>query len=626
MCGICGYFQFLPQRSEHEIYELIHSMTGQIVHRGPDAKGIFCRNNAGLGMRRLSIIDIETGNQPIFNEDESLAIVLNGEIYNFKTLRHELEKKGHQFTTQSDTEVVLHCYEEYGLGCLNKLEGMFVFAIYDLCNERLLLARDRFGEKPIFYYHDERYFVFGSELKCLSGTGLIKKEIDQKALMQYLQLTYIPAPLSIFRNVLKLMPATWMTIDQAGKSKSGKYWELECSPNNLIHDYDACRKQLREAVFDSVEQRMVSDVPIGTFLSGGIDSTIVTSVMATISKKPISTFTIGYREKSFDESKRAQIVADKYKTDHHMHVLDSDAALAELDHILENMDEPFADSSLIATYMVSKYARQSVKVILTGDCGDELFAGYSKYLIDYYAVMYRKVPKVLRKGIIEPIVSLLPVSSSIARKAGKVIKNVGHNVFEQRRQLMCLGFKRDEMERLILDGQHLEKSLDFVKPVYDKLFGICDEITQAQYVDLNIVLEGDMFPKVDRASMLASLETRAPLIDTVIVELAYRIPSEYKINRRKQKIILKDAFSDLIPDELLNAPKHGFGVPVGRWLRDEMREELFRLMDPIFLENQGIFNADYIRFIADEHINGRHNRSSELWTFFVFQRWYLRWM
>ena len=276
--------------------------------------------------------------------------------------------------------------------------------------------------------------------------------------------------------------------------------------------------------------------------------------------------------------------------------------------------------------MVSKYARQFVKVILTGDCGDELFAGYSKYLIDHYVAAYRKVPRVVRKGIVEPLLSMLPTDISLARKVGKVIRNADKDIFEQRRQLMCLGFKQDEMEKLVLRNQSLQGSLDFIRPIYERLSKDCDEITQAQYLDLNVVLEGDMFPKVDRASMLASLETRAPLIDSGVVQLAYRIPSKYKISKNKQKIVLKDAFSDLIPRELINASKRGFGVPINRWLRDVLREELYRLMDDDFLNSQGIFKASFIRSVAEEHMKGKLNRFSELWAFFVFQRWYQKWM
>ena len=343
--------------------------------------------------------------------------------------------------------------------------------------------------------------------------------------------------------------------------------------------------------------------------------------MAQISAKPVDTFTIGYKERLFDESSLAKIVAERNHTNHHMLIMDWESVLNDLDILLENIDEPFADSSLIATYAVSKLAKKYVTVALTGDSGDELFAGYNKYLISYYGNRYKRVPRFLRKSVVEPLVRLIPVSNPLAMKAHKVINAANLDSYEQRKYMMSLGFKPNEITELMEDGY--VSSMQFLRECYNRLTNY-DEQTRAQYVDLKVVLEGDMLPKVDRASMLASLETRVPMLDSKVIELAYRLPSTFKINKTNRKIILKDTFRDLIPEELFQAPKHGFGVPIGKWLETTLRERLLKYADSEYLESQGLFNADYINNIVKEHMTHTTDRYSELWAFFVFQNWYER--
>lgn len=622
MCGINGFVQFESMYHSEMLKSFVHQMNEQIVHRGPDSEGLFSDSHCALGMRRLSIIDLKGGDQPIWNETHDKMIVFNGELYNYLSLREELKQKGYVFSTDSDTEVVLHGFESYGPSFLKRMEGMFAFAIYDLSAKTWTLARDKIGEKPLYYYQDKEKFLFASELKSLLCTGLVPKVIDREGLSQYFQLTYIPAPKSILRDVHKLLPATYMVIRDDGSTFSEKYWELQPLTNEeLLHDRDTCKSSLRKALFHSVEQRMISDVPLGAFLSGGIDSSIIVGIMSQISDRPINTFTIGYKDKRYDESSLAEIVAKKNHTNHHVLVLDWNKIAADLDAILQNIDEPFADSSLIATYAVSKMTKEYVTVALTGDAGDELFAGYNKYLISYYSRKYNRIPKVIRESIVRPAVGLLPVNSFLKRKANKVIASSGMEIFQQRKRMMCLGLKEEELRTLMRDAY--VDPMQFIREEYEFLADM-DEQTRAQYVDLKTVLEGDMLAKVDRASMLVSLETRVPMLDTNVVELAYRIPSSYKINSKNKKIILKETFCDLLPDEILSARKHGFAVPIGMWLETVLKDRLLKYSESDYLEQQGLFNCAYIQKMIHAHLSHKEDRYSELWAFFVFQNWYER--
>lgn len=594
-------------------------MNEQIIHRGPNSEGLFADEFCALGMRRLSIIDLQDGNQPIWNETRDKLILFNGELYNFRCLREELKIKGHQFQTHSDTEVVLHGFEEYGTEFFDKMEGMYAFAIYDLVKREWTIVRDRIGEKPLYYYQNDNVFLFGSELKSLLKTGLIQKRINREAMSIYFQLTYIPAPFSIIENVFKLPPASYMQIDAVGNMKIEKYWELKLTNDDRYQDYEWCKKQLRETLLKSVENRMISDVPLGAFLSGGFDSTIVVGAMSQLSDKPVNTFTIGFNDKQHDESALAALVAKKNNTNHKVLNLDWNEAISNIETILANMDEPFADSSLIATYTVSKMAKEYVSVILTGDAGDELFAGYNKYLISYYSDRYNRIPKIFRKGIIEPSSRLLPANSTLARKVNKVIGSANMDIFEQRKYLMSLGFKPAELEQLLKNKEIPDMA--FIREQYEALS--CEEQTRAQFVDLNTVLEGDMLTKVDRGSMLASLETRVPMLDRKLIELAFNMPARFKINNKDRKIILKDTFRDFIPKELFSAPKHGFMVPVEQWLENDLKNQLLKYSDKEFLEEQGLFDYEYINRVIDEHMTHKFNRFSELWAFYVFQEWYV---
>lgn len=622
MCGINGFIQFKHHRNEREMYDLVHGMNEKIIHRGPDHEGMYVNEQCALGMRRLSIIDLQGGFQPIWNGNHTKTIIFNGEIYNYRELKDWLQNRGYKFKTNSDTEVVLLLYDECGIECFDKLEGMFALAIYDTETNEWLLARDRVGEKPLYYLSNENYFLFGSELKSLTHTGLLKKEIDIDSISTYFQLGYIPAPKTIFKNVFKLMPGTVLKIDWEGKIADHKFWTLKLQEDiELYQDYDKCKNELRKALFASVERCMISDVPLGAFLSGGFDSSIVVGIMSQISNQKVNTFNIGYKEKQYDESKLAKIVAKRNSTIHTELILDWDEVVKYIGIVLNNVDEPFADSSLIASYAVSKLTKKYVSVALTGDAGDELFAGYNKYLGNYYGTKYKKVPKLLRDKLIEPFAGILPKDKSITRKINKVINTAQMDDYDRIIWLMSLGFKPSELQQLI-PGINTD-TLGFIRKEFDKVL-YSDTQTKMQYVDFCTVLEGDMLPKVDRASMLASLETRVPMLDRTVIELAFSMPTKYKISGKERKIILKETFRDLIPDELFSASKHGFEVPIGKWLSTYLKPQLQKYSSTDFLEEQGLFSIGYISQIMNEHITCKADHASELWTFFVFQNWYER--
>ena len=619
MCGINGFLGF-GEKNYAQNKMRIQVMNEKIYHRGPDGMGFYADSCAALGMTRLSIIDLSTGMQPISNEDGRYQIVFNGEIYNYRELRSELKAKGHVFRTESDTETILHAYEEYGRDCLKKIFGMFALAIYDTYEHKLFLARDRIGEKPLYYTKRANEFLFASELKSILALREGKHEIDRTALAQYLTLSYIPAPLTILKNVQKLEPGYCLTVTQEGILDKYCYWNVVYDRTNQILDYNECKRKLRETMYHAVEQCMVSDVPIGAFLSGGIDSTIITSIMSEISPTPINTYTIGFKEKSYDESNLAALTARKLGTKHEILYLDYADAFENIFCILKNMDEPFGDSSIIPTYIVSKMARQSVKVILTGDAGDEQFGGYEKYLIGYYSGIYNKIPKLIREGVIEKLAFAIPDNSKLTRKVRKVISNAGENVFEQRRNLMCLALNYSGINQLMCDVPI--DPLIMIRKHYDRYSECTDEIDRAFYTDLKVVLEGDMLCKVDRGSMLASLETRVPMLYPEVVELAARIPACYKISGNRKKIILKDTFSDLIHPTLLQAKKRGFAVPMAEWLRKELKDELIHTLNDQRIEAEGLFRVEKVHSLMADHFSGKHNNSGILWSLYVFEKWY----
>ena len=618
MCGINGCMLYENQKID--LKKQIIEMNNEIIHRGPDSEGVFVNKSVGIVMRRLSVIDLFNGDQPIFNEDHTNCIVFNGEIYNYQELKSELVDLGHVFSSDADTEVILHGYEEYGTDIINKLNGMFAFCIYDLLTNTFTLARDRAGQKPLYYYAGEKYFVFGSDLKSIMDVWEIPKTIDKKALNLYLGLTYIPAPYTIYENLYKLEPGHYMTVSLSAMQIQS-YWELDISssvPENE-ESYIKSQEKLRTLIYESIKKQMVSDVPLGAFLSGGIDSSIVVGVMSELSTEPINTFSIGFNSKDFDESDKAAIVAKHNNTNHHVKILDYQDALGFIDIILDSMGEPFADSSAIPTYYLCDFAKEFATVVLTGDAGDELFAGYSKYLIGYYSSKYNKIPAFLRRGFIEPIVRGCPIDNSMVRKIRKVIKNAENAPFDQYLGLMKLGFR--DISTLLTNEYHSSDAFDDIKNNFHHLEETSN-LQKSLYSDFKTVLEGDMLTKVDRMSILNSIETRVPFLDNAIIDFAFSLPDSFKMEGRKLKRILKDTFRDNIPEEVLSMAKHGFGVPLGEWFRGPLKERLIDMVSEEKITAQGIFEYKQIQKIVEEHMSKREDHASGLWALFVFQHWY----
>lgn len=618
MCGICGFADFQGRYSCEYRSELLQIMNGQIIHRGPDSEGYYTGEWLNLGMRRLSIIDVDTGDQPIYSSSGAVVLVFNGEIYNYIELKQTLTEKGYLFKTSSDTEVIANLFEEYGEKCFELLDGMFAIALLDIHSDSLYLVRDRMGEKPLYYYADNEKLLFGSELKCLRSTGLIPCELDTAALNLLFQYTYIPSPFSIYRDVRKLLPGHFLRVRRDGKLCNECYWHLERNEEYASISYEDAKAELRRRVDHAVMTRMRSDVPFGAFLSGGLDSGLIVALMAQHSDKPINTFTIGLNTAG-DESHRAQKMAEHVGTNHTCFVLDYKDSIDAVSDIVSKMDEPFADSSCIPEYMVSRLASKHVKTVLTGDAGDELFLGYNKYLVDYYSENYMRFPRFIRKGLFEPAYRMLPKTSSLVLMAGKVLQVAEQGAFERRNGMMQLGFKDEECRALFREGFCDPSGQELISSYYYASTG--GSMDRAQYLDLHIVLEGDMLTKVDRMSMLNSLETRTPFLANDLVEFAFSLPTSYKLQGKNKKRILKDTFKDLFPEGYDKLPKSGFGVPIREWFRNEMKEEIYDLLSENKIRTQGLFNSGYVKQILDEHISGKVDRKSEIWCLYVFQKW-----
>lgn len=620
MCGIYGFISLQSKASE------LKQATDFMYQRGPDSGGYYFKSPVGLGHRRLSIIDLSTGNQPMFSEDKSKVIVFNGEIYNFLSIKKELQELNYVFHTTSDTEVILQAYEAWGIiGCLNRLEGMFAFALWDDHLKKLFVVRDRFGEKPLYYTLNKKGFFFASELKALQD-HYDKKQLSTKALNLFFSLTYIPAPYTIYEGVYKLEVGNYLEIDEVGQHQIKPFYDLkgivQKGQNETITNYTIAQKQLRELLFESVKERMIADVPLGSFLSGGIDSSIVSAIMAKISPTPIKTFSIGFKEKAYDESERAALVAKHIGSEHTLHILGHEDLLAVVDETLAYFDEPFGDSSAIPSMMVAKKAREKVTVVLTGDCADELFGGYEKYLGKYYAEKYNAYPKVIKR-LFEISINKIPhtnLTNHSLRKIKKVIKSASLTPQERYLQLSSLGFNQNDLKNLINTNHHQNVSENIL--THFNHLNINDELTQTFYSDVKLVLEGDMLAKVDRACMINSLEARVPFLDSKIVDFSFKLPHHFKIKGTNKKRILKDTFADLLPQETMTFSKKGFGIPIRLWFQNELKMELLSLLDGAFIQKQGIFNVNYIEKIVQEHLNNQENHASKLWQLFVFQKWY----
>ncbi|MFT3705708.1 MAG: asparagine synthase (glutamine-hydrolyzing) [Agriterribacter sp.] len=627
MCGINGIITSANSRDIAE--KQIAAMNDSIVHRGPDDDGIFLDVNGdksiALGMRRLSIIDLSTGKQPIFSQDKEKVIVFNGEVYNYKILKAGLkEKYNAQFYTTSDTEVVLSLYEKYGTGAFDQLDGMFGFSIYDKIKQKVFIVRDKFGEKPLYYKKDNDGLIWASELKSIQKVKGKKHAISKQGLNLFFRLTYIPAPFTIYEDVFKLEAGNYMEYDlKTGALNITKYDVAEKYPDTLKVTYNDAVKTVEQMVRASVESRSVSDVPVGTFLSGGVDSSIVSLCLAQSSGKSIDTFSIGFTEASFDESHKAREVAKIINSNHHEYIIDQNDLFEHVSKVLLNFDEPFADSSALPSYLVASKAKKEVKVVLTGDGGDEVFAGYNKY---YMAAFNRKytsiVPEFVNSGLTK-VADGLFASKKDKRGLKFKIRKFIHSVEYDDTfywNIISMGFRNKNIDLLLQHNWTIEDPFTYYKEATG-LEGPTN-LTQMRNIDRLVSLDGDMLTKVDRASMFASLECRAPFLNPSIWNYASSLPEEFLLNKRNKKKILKDAFASYFPEGFLDLKKQGFGVPVGNWLRDSLKEELRSYVEKDFIEEQGIFNYDFISRMVDNHIHQKTDNTFQVWAFFCFQKWY----
>ncbi len=627
MCGINGII-FREKKLEGELKEVINLMNDHIIHRGPDDDGVFVessdKSTVAMGMRRLSIIDLSSGKQPIYSDDEQLVIVFNGEIYNYRELRAELEALGVTFKTKSDTEVILMIYKQYGTSGFTKLDGMFGFSIYDKTKNKIFIGRDFFGEKPLYYKQDQEKFVWASELKSILGVTKTVPPIDKKGLNLFFKLTYIPAPYTIYEGVHKLEANHFLTYDMNTNTYSIDIIEpLETITKKDI-SYNQAKSDVKELVQESVESRSVSDVPIGTFLSGGVDSSVVSLCLSQMNDEKINTFSIGFEKKSFDESDKARTVAKLINSDHHEFILNENDLKNNVSEILSNFDEPFSDSSSLPSYLVAYQTSKHVKVALTGDGGDEVFGGYNKY---YMGEINQKYTSIVPQGIHKLLSSsMMPLLKSKSDKRGKRFKmrrllnaiDYSDNYYWD---IISLGYAADSLSSYFLPDYLEENPFEYYKQTLN--IKSPTNLTEYRQIDKHISLEGDMLVKVDRTSMLTSLECRAPFLNKKLWNYTNTLPEEYLMKGWDKKHILKAAFKDQFPDGFLDKSKAGFGVPIGDWLRSSLRSDLEQCIDTNLLKTQSIFQIEPITKLVTDHLNGKDN-TFMVWTFFCFQQWYIK--
>src|SRR5215208_1145340 len=626
MCGITGWANVdFHTPSLEGGRELLQAMCERMIHRGPDSEGLFVTSGAALGMRRLAIIDLVTGEQPAFNEDKSVAVILNGEIYNYRELRADLEKRGHTFRSASDTEVLPHLYEEYGDGMIRELNGMFAFALWDSRKRRLLIARDRFGEKPLYWGVFDNTLLFASEPKVLLAHPSVEPALNLQALRQYLSFDYVPAPFSIYEGINKLPAAHKLTLED-GRMDIERYWQLSYRTAVPVPSEAEAAEQLRELMADAVRMRLVSDVPLGVLLSGGVDSSTIAALAVRASSEAVKTFSISFAEASFDESAYARGVAKFLGTDHHEERLSANLAANLVSEIGAWMDEPFSDPSLVPTYLLSRFTRKHVTVALGGDGGDELFAGYQMYAGHRWAEVYKHVPAVLRRGIVEPLVRLLPVKTknlSFDYKALRFVTGVKYDAVA--RHHVWFGSFTPEEQMQLLSPEALAASDGEIYAQAREIAEECDSadlVTRMQSVDTRLYLAEDILTKVDRASMAVSLEVRAPFLDPRVAEFAASLPCSYKLRGHRTKYILKKAVREMLPPFVTRRGKKRFGVPVAEWLKVKLRPLARDLLSPERVRRAGVFNPAYVARLQDEHERGIANHRKLLWTLLMFELWH----
>ena len=621
MCGIAGFVDRWDSGQARPVEEraaILDSMCRIIEHRGPDDQGVTLDRGVALGMRRLSIIDLAGGHQPISGEDGSVSIVYNGEIYNFHELKDRLEAAGHQFKTHCDTETVLHGYEEFGPDCLKDLRGMFAFAIWDAKRQVLFIARDRAGKKPLYYSVTRGgSLIFGSELKVLLQHPDVEREIDPKALDAYFTLGYIPDPYSIFKNVKKLPPGHYLTFSE-GRLDVKQYWDFNFNPSESLREEDYL-EELRFLLDESVRLRLISDVPLGAFLSGGIDSSTIVGLMARHSAQPVKTFSIGFHEDSYNELKYARMTAQKFGTDHHEFFVTPEIC-SVVDELAWFMDEPFADQATIPNYVVSKLAREHVKVVLSGDGGDELFAGYTRYIVAQNRASFDLIPKTLRQGL-GPLSKNLPHGT----KGRNYLFNISLDPVSRYLDSVSTFTSLNRESLYTRDFRDLVGTEGYVSSLFRDLSARVttgEPLDRLLYIDSKTYLPGDILAKVDRTSMAVSLEARAPLLDHKLIEFVGQMPAKLKLSGLESKHLLKKAVADLVPHEILNRPKQGFGVPIQDWINRQLRSRIRESLTEPRSQQRGYVEPGYINVLLNEHERGRRDHSDGLWALFMLELWH----
>jgi asparagine synthase (glutamine-hydrolysing) len=627
MCGINGLLSKGNCMKEN-IEEKLSSMNNKIIHRGPDEAGFYIDNlnefSLGMAIRRLSIIDISTGQQPIFSEDKQKVIVFNGEIYNYKELKETLINIGIVFYTNSDTEVILKLYEKEGINAFSMLDGMFAFSIYDKSLNKIFIVRDFFGEKPLYYTQEANNFYWASELKSLIKVLPHIPPISKEALNIFFQLTYIPAPFTIYNGISKLEANCFIEYDCLSFKYQIKEIKQTYKENITISGFEDAKHQIHNIVQQSVQSRTVSDVPIGTFLSGGVDSSIVSLCVAQQTDSKIDTFSVGFEKKTFDESDKARAVAKLINSNHHEFIIGEKDLVENIESILLNFDEPFADSSALASYLVANRTAGFVKVALTGDGGDEVFGGYNKYYMGKLNRQYTSfVPSYIHNSLLNVASRALTIKDDkrgLRFKLNKLIKAINYNE-DFYYNIISLGFQEIELEQLLKQSLFKDEALGYYK---NKINNKGQSLTDFRNIDLHLSLEGDVLVKVDRTSMSASLECRAPFLNKDLWHFTTQLSESYLIKGWDKKYILKKAFEQYFPKDFLNKRKNGFGVPVGDWLRLGLKEELLSLIEKEFIDKQNLFNYEQVKKLIYNHLDKKIDNTFRIWTYYCFQKWYTK--
>ena len=626
MCGIVGKYNLQP--GEPVSPELIKAMCDKIIYRGPDDSGVYVDGEIGLGHRRLSIIDLsELGHQPMASQDKMIWITYNGEIYNFQVLRDDLITKGYTFKSNTDTEVIIYLYQEYGVGCLKYLRGMFAFVIWDQRKSILFLARDRIGKKPLFYYHDGGTFVFASEIKSILEDPSVKKEINFLAFYDYFKYLYVPDPKTIYKNIYKLEPGHFLICSKDRLEKI-EYWDVSFE-KELSMDLEDISEELLRILNESVKLRMISDVPLGAFLSGGIDSSGVVALMAKQQNDPITTCSIGFDSKDYDEIRFARMIGGRFKTNHHEFTV-KEKAEEVLTDLAYWFDEPFADSSAVPTYYVSKLAKQKVTVALSGDGGDENFAGYEKYYLDDLENRIRsKIPRSIRKLILPSLANILSTLNYSLFQRGNTLLNTLSFESDYGFYLTNTFFDDQLWDRIV--NEDVKRELGYYDPFsvtkhYYNKADTDNHLSKILYTDLKSYLPGDILVKVDRMSMANSLEVRAPILDHNVIELAASIPARLKYNRGEKKYVLKHAFGQILPREIMYRKKMGFSVPLADWFRGELKGMASHYLFSSDADLMQFFNMAPLVRIWEMHQSGKGNFATILWSLLMFELWYREFM